>query len=85
MLAAIIRMVIIGDGFSEQISVPVGGKGHQPQLLPKCEVHSFPLCKKTKTHSTWAPALPDYHWNVKMVSLSFSFQGFFQLTLLTEL
>lgn len=27
-----------------------------PQLLPKCEVHSFPLCKKTKTSSTWAPA-----------------------------
>lgn len=26
------------------------------QLLPMCEVHSFPLCRKTKACSTWAPA-----------------------------
>lgn len=31
-LAAVIRMVIVGDRFLEQISIPVGGKGHQPSV-----------------------------------------------------
>lgn len=64
-------------------------KGISPlsMLLQKGEVHSFPLCKRTKACLTWAPAKSSshYHWMGKMDSFSFIFQGLFQLTLVTEL
>lgn len=50
MLAAIIRTIIIGDGFSEQISIPVGGKGHQPSATAPAKVRGsfLPFMQKDK-------------------------------------
>lgn len=50
MPAAIIRITVMGDGFSEQICIPLGGKEHQPSVTAPAKVRGsfLPFMQKDK-------------------------------------
>lgn len=90
MPGVIIKIIIMGGGFSGQICIPLGGKVYQSSVTAPDKVRGsfFSLNAKRQRHvllELQQRALPHHSRKVKMTSFSFIFPGLSRLTLATEL